>query len=200
MASSVPLDRFNPAEYDFDHPPISHRLNGWLAGLWGGARVYQPFFESRGGLRGDERVLDFGCGRGVATDRIARMLVKGGRVTGVDASSYYARVARRRLASFDNAEVVHGDVRDAELELGSYDVVCLLFAIHEIAWDCRQSVLDHLVRLLKPGASLWVLEGTKGSHSTPVSEVREVLSLAGAKEGAFELDDYYAATYRKPSD
>ena len=50
-------------EYDFEHPSILLVLEDKLKGLLGGSLLYNPYFKTFG-LKGNERVLDFGCGRG----------------------------------------------------------------------------------------------------------------------------------------
>src|SRR6187431_1425343 len=61
-------------------------------------------------LRGDERVLDAGCGSGRVTELLAERL-PGGRVVALDGSSQMVAAARERLAPFgDRVEYVVADL------------------------------------------------------------------------------------------
>ena len=61
-------------------------------------------------LRGDERVLDAGCGSGRVTEALAERLPEG-KVTALDASPAMLVEARRRLARFgDRIEYVQADL------------------------------------------------------------------------------------------
>jgi trans-aconitate 2-methyltransferase len=63
-------------------------------------------------LRGDENVLDAGCGTGRVTRRLLERLPRG-RVVAVDASAEMIEHARRALD--DRATVLHADLSDLEL-------------------------------------------------------------------------------------
>src|SRR3954471_17642188 len=64
-------------------------------------------------LRGDETVLDAGCGSGRLTERLIERLPEG-RVLAVDGSEDMVRKARQRLG--DRAEVWQADLASLELE------------------------------------------------------------------------------------
>ena len=56
----------NFKEYDFEHPSTIFVLEDKLKGLLGGPLLYNPYFITFG-LKGNERVLDFGCGGGAGS-------------------------------------------------------------------------------------------------------------------------------------
>jgi trans-aconitate 2-methyltransferase len=101
------------------------------------ARVAVPQFEwaqrvlQRLPLRGDETVLDAGCGTGGVTKLLIERLPKG-RVIAVDASPAMVAVAREALG--DRATVMLSDLLDLELD-GLVDAVFSNAVFH---W-----VLDH---------------------------------------------------------
>src|SRR5664279_3437215 len=84
-------------------------------------------------LRGDERVLDVGCGDGYVSRLLAAELPNGS-VTGVDASPRMIEVARSRPApagarlSFDQRNVL--DRRFAEDFSDEFDLVVSFNALH----------------------------------------------------------------------
>jgi cyclopropane fatty-acyl-phospholipid synthase-like methyltransferase len=109
-------------------------------------------------LRGDEQVLDMGCGRGAVLTAVARRLTTG-RVTGVDIWSAQDQSGNARAVTVRNAHlegvghlvtIETGDTR-AALSGCTFDLVVSSLAIHNIRSnaDRRQAVA---VRVLKPEA------------------------------------------------
>lgn len=91
-------------------------------------------------LRGDERVLDMGCGRGAVLTAVARRLTTG-RVTGVDIwsrkdQSGNARDVTVRNASLegvrDRVAIETGDVRALPFLDATFDLVVSSLVIHNI--------------------------------------------------------------------
>jgi trans-aconitate 2-methyltransferase len=105
----------------------------------------------RGGLRGNETVLDLGCGSGRLTAELLERLPRG-RVIAVDASPSMLEEARRQLARFgDRVEFIAADALELELDA----VADLVFSNAVFHW-----ILDHaklfrvLHRALRPGGRL----------------------------------------------
>jgi arsenite methyltransferase len=114
-------------------------------------------------LRGDERVLDMGCGRGAVLTAVARRLTTG-RVTGIDIwstsdQSGNAKDVTARNASLegvaDRVEIETGDMRALPFTDASFDLVVSSLAIHNIRKnaDRRQAVAEGF-RVLKPGGRM----------------------------------------------
>lgn len=105
-------------------------------------------FRLAGDLRG-KRVLEVGCGEGVAS---VQLTYCGADVDAVDISPVSIDVARRRAAvhrqdvSFRVADVTREDVADA----GTYDVVWCDLILHHLT-DSLAAVMDGVRRWLKPG-------------------------------------------------
>jgi SAM-dependent methyltransferase len=111
-------------------------------------------------LRGDERVLDIGCGRGAVLTAVAKRLGTG-RVTGIDLWSTHdqsgnASIVTMRNASLegvrDRVEIQTGDMRALPFPDGTFDVVVSSLAIHNLrSSDDRARAVAEAWRVLEPG-------------------------------------------------
>ncbi|HKE16048.1 MAG TPA: class I SAM-dependent methyltransferase [Kofleriaceae bacterium] len=119
------------------------------------------------GLRGDERVLDMGCGRGAVLLLVARLLPRG-RAVGVDLWSAVDQSGNRPDTTLRNAglegvaervELHTGDMRELPFPDGSFDLVVSSLAIHNIADAAgRSRAVEQAARVLKPGARLLIAD------------------------------------------
>jgi arsenite methyltransferase len=118
-------------------------------------------------LRGDELVLDMGCGRGAVLTAAARRL-KTGSATGVDIwstmdQSGNAREVTLRNASLegvaDRVKIETADMRKLPFPDASFDVVVSSLAIHNIKSnaDRRQAIREGL-RVLRPGGRMAIAD------------------------------------------
>jgi len=118
-------------------------------------------------LRGDEAVLDMGCGRGAVLIAVARRLTTG-RVTGVDIwstkdQSGNARGVTARNASLegvaDRVQVETGDMRALPFPDATFDLVVSSLAIHNIRSneDRRRAVTEGF-RVLAPGGRMVIAD------------------------------------------
>ncbi len=114
-------------------------------------------------LRGDETVLDVGCGRGLLLIGAAKRLPQG-RVLGIDLwsqidqgnNSKQATVANAVLEGVrDRIEVHDGDMRSLPFPNASVDVVVASQSIHNIPTrEGRLTALREIDRVLKPGGKI----------------------------------------------
>jgi len=118
------------------------------------------------GLRGDERVLDLGCGRG-AVLLIAAKLVPRGSAVGVDiwradqtGNSMQATLANAAAEGVaDRVELHTRDMTDLQLPDDSFDLVVSNLAIHNLPdHDARRSAIDEAVRVLRPGGHVVIAD------------------------------------------
>jgi SAM-dependent methyltransferase len=118
-------------------------------------------------LRGDERILDLGCGRGAVLLMAAQHLTTG-RAVGVDLwrtadqSGNSAEATQRNAIAegvADRVEVHTGDLTTLPFEENSFDVVLSSLAIHNISARAgRRKAIDEAVRVLRPGGRLLIAD------------------------------------------
>ena len=184
-------------ECDFEHPSILFILEDKLKGLLGGTLLYYPYYRTFG-LKGNEKVLDFGCGGGVGSRCLANLLNKGGHLTCIDVSSYWIAKARKRLDKYSNVECKSGDIREMDIPDSSFDVISTFHVIHDISPADRQGIVKMLSQKLKAGGLFFIREPVKKSHGMPVEEIRAILSDSGLKEIEYkETKSEYMGKYQK---
>lgn len=169
---------------DFNNPSFMFRLDDRLKYFFG--RWYFKSFVSSFALKGNEHVLDFGCGGGIEARFVLEHLGENGHITCVDRSSFWIKKAQKRLKEFPNVTFVLSDTGKLDIPENAFDVVLARYVIHDIAPDERQNIMNELANKLKPGGALFIWEPTKISHGMPVKEIRELLSKAGLEEQTHE--------------
>ena len=118
-------------------------------------------------LRGDEMVLDMGCGRGAVLTAVGRRLTTG-RVTGVDIwsttdQSGNARDVALRNASLeevsDRVHIETADMRALPFPDATFDLVVSSLAIHNIRSKAdRKRAISEGFRVLKPGGRMVIAD------------------------------------------
>lgn len=120
-------------------------------------------------LRGDETVLDAGCGSGRVTQALVSRLPRG-RVIGVDGSAGMIAAAERRLG--DGVELIIADL--AELDLGGRHVDAV-FSTAVFHWLADHDVLFSRLRaVLRPGGQLVAQCGGEGNTPELLAATRAV--------------------------
>ena len=114
-------------------------------------------------LRGDETVLDVGCGHGLLLIAAAKLLPRGHAV-GIDLWSQWEQSDNSREATLRNAALegvadrvsVHdGDMRKMPFADRSFDATVAHFAIHNItSGEGRREAIREIVRTLKQGGQV----------------------------------------------
>jgi arsenite methyltransferase len=135
-------------------------------------------------LSGHERVLDAGCGLGLALIGCAKKLTTG-KAIGIDLwaakdlSNNNPAATRANAVTegvADRVEVETGDITRLPYPDASFDAVVSMTVIHNIpSRDARDQALRELVRVLKPGGRIAIFDLLHMSRYT------EVLQGAGLK-------------------
>jgi len=118
-------------------------------------------------LRGDEKVLDVGCGRGLVLNAAASKLTTG-KAIGIDIWNKQDQSgndpdATRRNSLIEGVaervEIVNGDARSMPFADNEFDVVVSSLTIHNIpSSEERFRALSEIMRVLKTGGRFAVLD------------------------------------------
>ena len=118
------------------------------------------------------KVLDMGCGTGLAARAIARRTGFSGTITGVDLSPYLVAAAKRLAGEDGVAERVDfrtGDVHKLEFSDNSFDALVAHTLLSHV--DDPLSVLKEAARVVKPGGTVGIFDGDYASltfgHADP---------------------------------
>jgi arsenite methyltransferase len=117
--------------------------------------------------RGDEQVLDVGCGHGLMLLAAAKHLTSG-RAIGIDIWSQADQAENNPESTLANARLEHvadrvdiqnADARSLPFPDNSFDVVVSSFVIHNQNQPAdREKVIREIARVLKPGGQLAIAD------------------------------------------
>jgi SAM-dependent methyltransferase len=131
-----------------------------------------------------DRLVEVGCGHGVAVSLVCERLA-GGHVVGIDRSAKMVEMATRRnrehVAS-GRASFQATTFEQASLEGGAFDK---LFAFHVAAfWRRPDELLGHTRRTLRPGGALYLFNQLPGwRHAGSAQEFGAQIAGALAAHG-----------------
>jgi ubiquinone/menaquinone biosynthesis C-methylase UbiE len=191
----------------FGRPPLFGEIALFVAGLYfliaaGGMVLYSKAGKLRIRdqildvipWRGDERVLDAGCGRGLLLIGAARRLTTG-RAIGLDRWKAGALTGNRPAAVLHNAclegvldrvEAKEGDVRKLPFADCSFDVVVSNFVVHELKLRAeREQMLREIARVLKPGGRLALVDFIFTRECVRVLQAIGLADAKRARAGSF---------------
>lgn len=117
--------------------------------LWNGVIRDLPDLPS------GSRILELGCGNGKS---VRSMIQRGWEVTALDFSGTAVELCRRVLEDSSHGQVLVADARRSPFRNAVFDAV---FAVHVIAHlnaPDRKRLADEMIRLIRPGGSLFFCE------------------------------------------
>ncbi len=158
--------------------------------------------------RGDERVLDVGCGHGLMLIGAAKRL-RQGKAVGIDLWRKQDQAGNSREATTmnvqlegvaDRIELVDGDARKLPFGDNFFDVVLSSWALHNIPDRTgRDTAIREIVRVLKPGGHVVIIDIR---HTTDYAEVMREGKMSDVRRSApnfLFLIPSVTVTARKPA-
>jgi SAM-dependent methyltransferase len=111
----------------------------------------------RTGTGPGRRVLDVGCGFGLESLRLARLVQPDGSVTGIDISDNFIGDARRRAAAAGlTIDFAEGDAQRLTFPDDSFDITRAERVL--IYLDDPDAALAEIIRVTRPGGSIAIIE------------------------------------------
>jgi ubiquinone/menaquinone biosynthesis C-methylase UbiE len=134
-------------------------------------------------LQSGARILDVGCGTGRWLRRYEAM---GLRTVGVDATLPMLFLARQNCSS---AAVTAGEAFRLPFASGTFDAVSDITVVQHIPYESQAQALDEMVRVLRPGGWLILMELIRGRGThifprPPEDWIRQTV-LSGASPSAW---------------
>jgi len=111
-------------------------------------------------LRGEEQILDIGCGTGTLTRDIADALSNKSRslCIGLDAAEEMIKMARLKSSKIPNIQFDAAIAEELPYPSGKFDEAVSTFFFHHIHFELKKKVLAEIARVLKPGGRFIVVD------------------------------------------
>ena len=112
------------------------------------------WLSKRMGIKGNETILDAGCGIGGTMKQIA-LLHPDTNVYGVNVSDGQIKMAEQVLEGLDNCNLSVQDYTNTNFEDNSFDVI---YFCESICYNEYGKVLTEVYRILKPNGTLYIID------------------------------------------
>ena len=125
-------------------------------------RIWKRFTIELSGVRQGDSVLDIAGGTGDLAAKFARVVGKEGRVVLADINESMLQVGRDKLldtGQLGNIEFVQADAQYLPFPDNSFDCITIAFGLRNVT--DKDKALQSMLRVLKPGGRLLVLEFSK---------------------------------------
>lgn len=131
-------------------------------------------------------ILDVGCGTG---SQLALYRRPGCRLVGIDSSPAMLAVASRKLGTA--AELHLGNATRMPYANSTFDLVSLVFVLHEMDADLRPAVLEECQRVAKPDGRIMLMDYHPGPYAGVMGKAWHlIIRLMEISAGRKHYDNY----------
>ena len=135
-------------------------MNDLMSG--GVHRLWKRYTINKSGVKKGDIVLDLAGGTGDLAAKFTRLVGPTGKVILSDINESMLEQGRERLTNMGiagNIEYVQADAEDLPFEDNTFDLVTMAFGLRNVTE--KKNALESILRCLKPGGKLMVLEFSK---------------------------------------
>jgi ubiquinone/menaquinone biosynthesis C-methylase UbiE len=126
-------------------------------------------------LKPGSKILDAGCGEGEGT--LAYSAIEGATIHAADFSPTRLKMAAKRLEGKTNVTFMHTNFLAEQAPDSDYDyIISQRFLINICEWQLQKKVLLELMKKLKPGGTLLMMEGC-ANGALELNNFRRLLGL-----------------------
>ncbi len=108
------------------------------------------------GIQPGMRVADLGCGAGITTFHLNRLIQPGGQTIGVDIAEQRIEYARSKYSD-KGIEYLVGDIREPLSDIGRFDFIWVRFVL-EYYLEGSFEIVNNITKNLKPGGILCLVD------------------------------------------
>ncbi len=131
-------------------------------------QVIRPIVEVQRRQATPISVLDVGCGTGRTLAQLHAALPDA-RLAGLELSPFYLQLARETVGRVPSARFVPGNAEAMPFADASFDVVTSTFMFHELPRAARRKVWAELLRVVRPGGRVVVLDSVQRSDAAELA-------------------------------
>lgn len=145
----------------------------------------EKFLKYLGEKKGSHHILDVGCGIGFFSNLMAR---QGHKVSAVDVSLYELEQAARAFGT-RNPVWYYADVQHDKIPGEAYDLITIQASLQY--FEKPAELFTHLLKLLKPGGEIHVLESPLYNDEMGAEAARKRSFLHFQSMGAADMTPFY---------
>ena len=163
---------------------MGHQAAGWLERPEREGEERTDLLVEALGLKAGMNAADIGCGTGYLSERMARRILPGGVVYGVDIQQEMLDLLQRKmhLKSIENVKPILGAEADPKLPPESCDMMVMVDVYHE--FEFPYEMLHKMVAALKHGGRLIFVEFRGEDPEVPIKLVHKMTEAQVKKEVA----------------
>jgi len=161
QALSIPAYLEETYWWAYVHPKaVAFFERQWLVNLilWGNFVRLRDSALNELGHRIHGHTLQIACVYGDFSVKLMQRIDEGGSLDIVDVLPIQLDNVRRKLPPHSPVQILHSDSTKLELADGSYDQAIIFFLLHEQPASTRAETLSEVLRVLKPGGKLVIVD------------------------------------------